>query len=375
MKRDYYEILGVGRDASPEEIKKAYRKLALKYHPDKNDSEEAEEKFKEISEAYAVLSDEEKRRLYDTYGHQGVDSRYSQEDIFSGVNFEDIFSDMGFGGFGGIGDIFDAFFGGGSRRQGPRRGADLRMDMEITLEEAFSGAKKEVSFQKHSPCPTCRGSGAEEDGRKSCSQCKGQGTVGYTRSTPMGVMRELRVCPQCRGEGEVITNPCKECGGRGNVREKRDLTVDIPRGVKTGSRLRVTGEGEAGDRGAPPGDLYIVVHVKPHDVFRREGSDLFVDIPITFSQAALGDEVEVPTLNGKAKLKVPRSTQSHTVFKLKDKGMPHLNSPGRGNLYVRAKVKTPEKLSSEMKELLKKLNQEERKVQKGVFERVKEAFS
>lgn len=375
MKRDYYEILGISRDASKDEIKKAYRRLALKYHPDKNNTEEAEEKFKQISEAYAVLSDDQKRRQYDLYGHEGIDSRYTEEDIFGGINFEDIFSDMGFGGFGGFGDIFDMFFGGSRGRRGPRRGADLRADMEITLEEAFTGVERELRFNKMDTCTNCNGSGAREGGKERCDKCQGTGKVGFTRSTPMGVVSQYTVCPQCRGQGERITKPCRECGGKGKVKARKVLKVNIPPGVESGSRLRMAQEGEAGENGAPPGDLYIVVHVKPHEVFRREGSKLFIDMPITFSQATLGTEVEVPTLDGRAKLEIPKATQSHTVFKLKGKGMPYLNSSTRGNLYARAIVKTPEKLTPKMEELLEEMSREEKKVQKGIFEKVKEVFS
>ncbi len=379
MKKDYYEILGVSRDATKDEIKKAYRKLALKYHPDRNKSPEAEEKFKEISEAYAVLSDDEKRRLYDMYGHEGIDSRFSREDIFRGVNFGDIFSDMGFGGFD---SFFDFLFGGGGfggRRRGPRRGSDLRLDLEITLEEAFKGGEKLVTFSKLETCKSCGGTGAEEGGKQQCPNCRGSGSVGFTRQTPFGVVSQYTTCPSCRGSGEIITKPCKSCGGSGRVNVKRKLKIKIPPGIDNGARLRIAGEGEAGEAGAPPGDLYIVVHIKPHEFFRREGSDLFTDIYITFSQAALGDEIEVPTLDGAAKLKIPPSTQTHTVFKLQGKGMPYLNSSARGNLYVRTIVKTPEKITPEMKTLFEKLAEQEKKANKGFFERiaegVKEAFS
>ncbi len=366
MKKDYYEILGVPRNATKEEIKKAYRRLALKYHPDRNKSPEAEEKFKEISEAYAVLSDDEKRRLYDMYGHAGIDSRYSQEDIFKGVNFEDIFSDIGFG----FGDIFDFFFGGGRRaKSSPRRGQDLRIDIEISLEEAYRGGEKLISFYKFESCRACNGTGAAPQGLAACPECGGSGTVGYTRRTPFGVFSQYTTCSRCGGRGRVITKPCRECGGDGRVRVERKLKVKIPAGIESGARLKVAGEGEAGEGGAPPGDLYIVVHVKEHKLFRREGDNLFVDVPIGFSQAALGGEIEVPTLDGKAKLKIPSGTQTHTIFKLRGKGMPRIHG-GKGDLYVRVIVKTPEKLTPEMRKLFERLAELENSRKKGVFEKL-----
>lgn len=362
MKKDYYEILGVPRNATKEEIKKAYRRLALKYHPDRNKSPEAEEKFKEISEAYAVLSDDEKRRLYDMYGHAGIDSRYSQEDIFRGVNFEDIFSDLGFG------NIFDFFFGG-RHRDRPKKGPDLRIDISITLEEAYKGGEKLIRFSKFEVCGSCSGSGAAPGGMATCPECGGSGNIGYTRRTPFGVFSQYTTCSRCGGSGRVIVKPCRECGGSGRIRVERKLKVKIPAGIESGARLRVPGEGEAGKDGAPPGDLYIVVHVKEHELFRREGDNLFVDVPISFSQAALGGEIEVPTLDGSARLNIPAGTQTHTVFKLRGRGMPRIRG-GKGDLYVRVIVKTPEKLTPEMRKLFERLAELENSKKKGVFERI-----
>ncbi|GCC11115.1 chaperone protein DnaJ [archaeon] len=375
MKKDYYEILGVNRDTSSDEIKKKYRKLALKYHPDKNKSPEAEEKFKEISEAYAVLSDDEKRKLYDTYGHEGIDSRFSREDIFSGVNFGDVFSE-------GFGDFFDFIFGGGDLgRKGrrPRRGSDLRFDLEITLEKAFKGGKKLVSFSKLETCKVCGGTGAEKGLKKHCKKCKGSGNISFTRQTLFGVVSQYATCPSCKGSGEIITNPCKSCNGSGRVQVGRELKIKIPAGIENMARPRIEGEGEPGEVGAPHGDLYVVVHIKPHEFFRREGSDLLCDIDITFSQAALGAEIEVPALDRIAKLKIHTSTQTHTVFKVKGEGMSYMNSSRRGNLYVRVIVKTPEKITLEMKAIFEKMAEQEKRISKGLFEKiakgVKEAFS
>jgi len=370
-KRDYYEILGVPRNASQEEIKKAYRRLALKYHPDRNKSKEAEEKFKEISEAYAVLSDPEKRKLYDMYGHAGIDERYSQEDIFRSAHahFEDIFSDLG---FGGIDRIFDIFFGGG--RRAPQRGADLRFDMEITLEEAAKGTEKVVRYRRLETCGRCNGTGAEPgSGLITCPACGGSGRVGFTQRTPFGTFSQFTTCSRCGGEGSVVARPCRECGGAGRVERLRKLSVKIPPGVDSGARLRLAGEGEAGEKGAPPGDLYIVVHVREHEIFKRAGNDLYVEVPITFSQAALGAEIEVPTIDGDTeKVKIPAGTQTGEVFRIRGRGMPVLNGYGRGDLLVRVVVRTPTKLSREERELFEKLAELEKAKGRGIFQRIAE---
>jgi molecular chaperone DnaJ len=353
-KRDYYEVLGVSRDASEDAIKKAYRKLAKKYHPDRNKEAGAEEKFKGISEAYGVLSDDEKRRQYDTFGHAGIDGMYTQEDIFRNINFDDIFGDMGFGGFG---SIFDMFFGGGratrTRRTGPQRGADLRTDIEITLEEAHKGIKTNVSFPRLEKCGTCQGSGAKPGtSPTTCPTCNGSGQVSRSRRTLFGQFTSVTTCKNCRGEGAAIETPCSDCDGRGLVQEVKKISVKIPPGVDTGSRLRVAGEGEAGEKGGPPGDLYVVIHVELHDIFLRDGNDILCEVPITFGQAALGAKIQVPTLNGRVKMNVPSGTQSGTVFRLKGRGMPDLRGYNKGDEHVRVIVETPEKLTKRQKELL-----------------------
>ncbi|MEM2094235.1 MAG: molecular chaperone DnaJ [Candidatus Bathyarchaeia archaeon] len=355
-KRDYYEVLGVSRNASVDEIKAAYRKLAMEYHPDRNKSPEAEEKFKEISEAYAVLSDPEKRRQYDAFGHEGIGSHYSQEDLFRGVNFDDIFRDFGFGGF----DIFDFFFGGRRHtRYGPQRGADLQYDLYITLEEAAKGVETEIDVYRTDKCDLCNGSGASPGTSPvKCYQCGGSGQVQRSRQSGFGQFVQIMTCSVCGGRGTVIHSPCSRCGGRGVLRKKRRLKLRVPPGVDNDSRLRLQGEGEAGISGGPPGDLYVVIHVKPHSLFERRGNDLITEVSIGLVQAALGTEVEVPTIDGKTILKIPPGTQPNTVFRLRGKGMPNLDSFGRGDQLVRVKVRIPTKLTSRQKELLTELGKE-----------------
>lgn len=372
MKRDYYEILGIGRSASQDEIKKAYRKLAMQYHPDRNKAPDAEEKFKEISEAYGVLSDDAKRQQYDRFGHEGIDERYTREDIFRDINFEDIFGGMGFK-FGGFENIFETFFGGGGRyRTGPRSGANLKYDLEITLEEAASGVKKDISFLRSERCGTCRGSGAKPGTNpKTCPSCNGSGQTRYTRRTPFGQFSSITTCGKCGGVGSVVETPCSTCGGAGAVKKVRKISVKIPPGVDTGSRLRIHGEGEAGHKGGEPGDLYVEVNVKPHSTFIREGEDILCEVAITFSQAALGEEIKVPTLGGHVKLNISPGIQSGTILRLRGKGMPSMRRYGRGDQHVRVIVKTPTKLSPEQKsifERLAKLDGMERS-KKGIFNR------
>ncbi len=373
MKRDYYEVLGVSRDASKDEIKKAYRRLAMQYHPDRNKSSDAEEKFKEISEAYGVLIDDEKRRQYDMFGHAGIDGRYTREDIFRGINFEDIFAGLGFD-FMNPESIFQSFFGGGRSRQrrGPLRGADLRFDMEITLEEAAKGTEKKIRYPRLDRCEVCGGTGAAPGtSLGTCSTCNGSGQVGFTKRTPFGQFTSVSTCSRCGGEGQTVETPCSKCRGTGKVKVTKQLIVKVPPGVDTGSRLRLSGEGEAGDRGGPHGDLYVVIHVKPHELFVREGEDLYLEFPITFSQAALGSRVEIPTLDGSSILKIPPGTQSGTVFRLRGKGMPKMRGYGRGDIHVRVQVRTPTNLSLEERRLFQELAKyEERKSKKGLFSRV-----
>ncbi|HPJ30237.1 MAG TPA: molecular chaperone DnaJ [Methanothrix sp.] len=364
-KRDYYEVLGVGKEADQKEIKSAYRKLALKYHPDRSEESDAEEKFKEISEAYAVLSDADKRRQYDQFGHAGIDSRYSQEDIFRGVDFEDLLRGFGFGGgaggFGSGGSIFDLFFGGGGRggRRGPARGRDLRFDLDMTLEQVASGLDTSIEVPRMEACPTCGGTGAKPGTTpQTCDQCKGAGQVTRVQKTPFGQMMTSTTCPKCGGRGQIVSDPCAECRGSGRVRKTRKINVKIPAGVETGQHLRLGGQGEASpEPGGEPGDLYVFVNVRPHPVFRREDDDLLYETPLTITQAALGTDLEVPTLDGKrAKMKIPAGTQSGSVFRLKGKGIPRLHGfGGTGDMHVRVNVRTPTSLSGRQRELLEEL--------------------
>ncbi len=357
-KRDYYEVLGVEKKASATEIKKAYRRLAKKYHPDmnKDDPKAAEEKFKEISEAYGVLSDEQKRSQYDMYGHAGIEGRYSREDIFRTINLEDIFGDMGFG-FGGFDSIFESFFGGGrQRRRGPMRGNNIFQDLEITLEEAAFGTKRTINVPRVETCDDCKGTRARPGtSPKVCPTCQGSGQIKDVSSSGFGQFVRIMPCRSCGGSGRIVEHPCTKCAGRGVLRQHRKISVDVPKGVDTGNRIRLPHEGEAGAEGGPPGDLFVVIYVKSHHTFQREGNHIIYDAEINFTQAALGDEIEVPTLNGKAKLKIPKGTQTHTTFRLKGEGIPDVHGRGRGDEYVRAIVRTPTKLTEEQKRLLLEL--------------------
>ena len=369
-KRDYYEVLGVSRDAGVEEIKKSYRKLALKYHPDRNPgNKEAEEKFKEAAEAYAVLSDSEKRAQYDQFGHSLGGSGFQG---FQG--FEDAFR-----GFGDIfGDLFDDFFGasGGRRRGGAGRGADLAAAVEITLEEASRGKEIPLEFTRHETCRGCGGSGAASGSKKSvCPECRGAGEVRMTQ----GFFSIRRTCPRCQGEGERIDKPCPDCRGRGRVERLRKLNVKIPAGIDTDSRLKITGEGEAGERGGPRGDLYVRILVKPHSFLERHGDDLYCELLIPFSVAALGGEVAVPTLDGKVKLKVPTGTPSGKVFRLRDKGMPSLHGAARGSQLIRVEIEVPARLTDKERALLAEWARERKETEgtpkkKGFFDPFKESF-
>ena len=384
--RDYYEILGISKDATETEIKKAYRKLAMKYHPDKNKDDDAEDKFKEISEAYAVLSDKEKREQYDRFGHAGIDGRYSQEDIFRNADFGgfddlgdilgSIFGRGGFGGFGGFGG------GGGRPRNAPTRGSDLRYDLKITLEDAANGMETTINVPRAESCETCGGTGAKAGtSPKQCSTCHGSGQVTHARDTPFGRFMSTTTCNACGGMGEVIEEKCPACNGTGKTKKVKKLSVKVPKGADNGLRLKVRGEGEGGTRGGPAGDLYVVIHVEPHKLFERGGDDILYELPITFSQAALGDDVMVPTLHGKVKMNIKAGTQTHSIMRLKGKGMPHLHGRGQGDQLVRVIVQTPTHVSGEQKELFKKLADLENGVHgkhtkggKGIFEKVKDAF-
>lgn len=351
MPADYYELLGVSRTAGEEEIKKAYRTLAKKYHPDFNPGDKSsEEKFKQINEAYEILSDSKKRQMYDQFGHAGVGRAGPPPPGGfgpGGVRIDD------FTGFGDImGDIFENFFGGApaGRRGRAQRGNDLRADVTISLDEAFRGAERTLTLRRPAPCTACKGTGAKggEAGRKTCPTCHGRGEVRHTQ----GFFSVVRACSRCAGEGQIVESPCPTCGGSGRTETERRITVKIPPGVDSNSRIRIAREGEPGPHGTAPGDLYIVLTVTPHEVFRREETDLFCDLPISFSQAALGAEVELPTLDGNAKIKIPSGTQPGKAFRLRGKGMPHLERSGSGDLIVTVTVEVPAKLTDHQKELL-----------------------
>lgn len=362
-KKDYYEILGIKKDASKQEIKKAYRKLALKYHPDKNPSKEAEEKFKEISEAYAVLYDEEKRKLYDQYGHSGIDQQFSQEDIFRNADFRDIFRGMGFDSSGfGFEDIFESFFGHrsgfGRRRNQPRRGADLRYDVELSLEQAYNGLETTIRVPRTENCENCNGTGAKPGTeKKTCPQCKGTGQIRQSRRTAFGMFTQVGACNRCYGQGTIIDTPCPECSGRGTVQKTREIDLKIPKGVDDGSQLRLPGQGEAGPAGT--GDLYIVTHVKKHPRFNRRGMNLHTIKRISFPEASLGTKTEIKGIDDNLNtLKVPSGTQNGEILKIKGAGMPGINGRGTGDLYVEIKIETPKKLSRKAKKLLEELKDE-----------------
>lgn len=352
VKRDYYEILGVNKNASLDEVKQVYRKLALRWHPDGMPAEkkkEAEEKFKEISEAYAVLSDANKRATYDQFGHAGIDGRYTYQDIFRGADFSSIFQDLGFGR-GLFEDLFSDFFGMG-RRRGRRfqPGVDLEYPLDLTLEEAASGCEQNIQIYHTVTCSTCRGTGAKPGTRKkTCPQCRGRGQVQYAQ----GFFSFSQTCPQCGGTGEVISTPCLQCHGRGKVRRSSRISIKIPTGVDNGTSVRIQGKGEAGEFGGPPGDLYVVIRLKPHKIFTREGSNIHLEVPISFPCAALGGEIEVPTLDGNVHLKIPSGTQTGTTFRLREKGIVKLYGYGRGDEFVQVIISTPRKLNKEQKETL-----------------------
>ncbi|HWP33970.1 MAG TPA: molecular chaperone DnaJ [Thermodesulfobacteriota bacterium] len=370
QKRDYYAVLGVSRDATPEELKRAYRRLALQYHPDKNPGDPtAEEKFKEISEAYQVLSDPDKRRQYDQFGHAGTDgfAGFRPGDFAAGP-FTDLFTDL-------FGDFFGATVGGARARARGRRGEDLRYNLELSFEEAAFGTEATIQVPRRTDCSACGGSGAKAGTRPvACPTCRGFGQVRYTQ----GFFSINKTCPRCRGEGRVIETPCPECDGTGLRRETVTLSVKIPAGVETGTRLKLTGEGERGLRGGPPGDLYVVVTVREHPFFVRQGDDVVCEVPVSMVQAALGTTIEVPTLDGKVPLKIPAGTQSGQVFRLKGKGIPRLSGPGRGDQHVVVKVETPTRLTPKQRQLLEEFarasSEETNPLSKGFWDKVKELF-
>jgi molecular chaperone DnaJ len=356
-KRDYYEVLGVPKDAAKEQIKDAYRKLALQYHPDRNKSPEAEEKFKEISEAYAVLSDEEKRGQYDQLGHPGFDQRYTSEDIFRGADFDSVFRDLGFGF--DFGDLFSAFFGGRGFRERPMRGRDLVYDLEVTLEEAAMGIEKEIEVPRTEKCDLCGGSGAAPGtSPRTCPRCEGKGEVQNVRRSAFGTFIQVARCPTCGGRGQIIDSPCPRCRGSGIVQRERKILVNVPSGIDEGYQLRLQGEGEMSPDRRTPGDLYVSIHVVPHQYFEREGDDLLYILTVGFAQAALGAEISVPTLEGSTAMRIRAGTQPGEVVRLRSKGMPRFRGYGRGDLLVRINIEVPEKLTSQQRVLLEQLAKE-----------------
>ena len=367
-KRDYYQVLGVDRQATAEEIKKAFRRLARQYHPDVNKSPDAEAQFKEINEAYEVLSDREKRAMYDRFGHAGPQAGFG--------GYGD------FGGFGGIEDIFESFFGGmrtgTSARRGPARGADLRYDLSITFEEAVFGCEKEIVVPRHEVCPQCQGSGAEPGTQPiRCPQCNGTGEVRRQQQTILGSFIQVTTCPRCQGEREIVTTPCTQCRGQKVVQVERSISVRIPAGVDNGTRIRLAGEGEPGHRGGPAGNLYVELQVQSHDYFRREDTNILLELDINVAQAALGDKIKVPTLDGDEELSIPAGTQTGELFKLRGKGVPYLRRNGRGDQLVMVHVLTPIKLTKKQKQLLTELGRTLGKEvvhqpEKGLFAKVRE---
>ncbi len=372
--RDYYEVLGVERSADAQELKRAYRKLAMEYHPDRNSSEDAAEKFKEINQAYEVLSDDQKRAAYDRFGHAGVDGSGGPG------GFE------GFSHFDGFGDIFDAFFGGGTRgggrrRRGPARGADLRYNMRLTFEEAVFGVEKEIEFQRQERCARCAGKGAEPGTElATCPECNGAGEIRRSQQSIFGQFVNVTACGRCSGEGRIVPNPCDECRGSGRTRQARKIAVKVPAGVDDGAQIRLSNEGEAGARGGEQGNLYVVLSVADHEQFQRVEDHIVLEIPVNVAQAALGAELTIPTLDGDVELEIPAGTQSGEDFVLRGKGVPHLRGTGRGDMVVRVTVVVPESLTDEQRALLEKLAETMGtptlpKRSKGFFERIRDAMA
>jgi molecular chaperone DnaJ len=374
--RDYYDVLGVPRSVDAQELKKAYRKLAMEYHPDRNPSEDAAEKFKEINQAYEVLSDDQKRQLYDRFGHAGVEGGAGAGGGFDGFhNFE-----------GGFGDIFDAFFGGGQRgggrrRRGPARGADLRFNMRLTFEEAVFGVEREIEFQRQERCTRCAGKGAEPGTElATCPECNGAGEIRRSQQSIFGQFVNVAACARCSGEGRIVPTPCEDCRGTGRTRAARKIAVKVPAGVDDGAQIRLAGEGEAGARGGESGNLYVVLSVAAHERFERVEDHIVLELPVNVAQAALGAELSIPTLDGEMELEIPAGTQSGEDFVIRGKGVPHLRGAGRGDMVVRVTVVVPEDLSDEQRELLEKLASTMGtptlpKRSKGFFERIRDAMA
>ncbi len=371
-KKDYYEVLGVNKNASDDDLKKAYRKLAKKYHPDVNPGDKtAEAKFKEASEAYQVLNDSKKRAQYDQFGHDAAN--------FSGYN-------QGFsGGFEGFGfdDIFESFFGGGfggsARRGGAQKGRDITHNIKISFNDAAFGVEKEINIRKMEPCNTCEGTGAKKGTQKeTCSTCKGSGQIKQNQNTPFGQFVNVTTCNVCKGEGTIIKEPCNTCRGKGQVRKSKKIKVKIPAGIDDGQTISLRGEGDVGIKGGPPGDLYINIAVEPHPIFQRQGFDVICEFPVTFVQAALGDNLEIPTIDGKVKYTLPEGTQSGTVFRLRNKGIPNIRGYGRGNQYLKIIIEVPTNLSEKQKEILREFSELDtdniHQQRKGFFEKMKNAL-
>lgn len=364
-KRDYYDLLGVPRSATEDEVRRAFRKLARQFHPDVNNDADAETRFKEINEAYEVLSDPDKRRAYDQFGHSGASAGFGQD--FSGFGFQ---------------DIFETFFGGtrttSARR--PQRGPDLRVELSLSFEEAVFGSEKTLNVPRWEACSRCRGNGAEPGTQPTrCSVCNGTGELRRVQQSILGQFVSVSMCDRCRGEGAVLTTPCQECQGRGRNHSTHRLNISIPAGIDEGQQIRLTGEGEVGDRGGPAGDLYVAISVTPHQILKRQGSDLVCEMPINVAQAALGDEIDVPTIEGlPTRVKVPPGTQHGRVIRLREKGVPHLRSSGRGDQLVRVRVVVPQHLNDEQRDLFAKLaktfGEDGHDANKGFFEKVKEVF-
>ncbi|WP_291291603.1 molecular chaperone DnaJ [Enterococcus sp.] len=380
-KRDYYEVLGLQKGASDDEIKKAYRKLSKKYHPDINKEPDAEAKFKEISEAYEILSDPQKRAAYDQYGHAGTDPNYGggYGGGFGGFN------GGGFsgGGFGGFEDIFESFFGGGGRTanpNAPRQGADLQYAVDLSFEEAIFGVEKNIQYNREETCHTCGGNGAKPGTQpETCHKCHGSGTINVERQTPLGRVMSRQTCDVCHGTGKEIKEPCTTCHGTGHEKKKHSVKVNVPAGVEDGQQMRLSGQGEAGSNGGPYGDLYVVFRVEESDIFDRDGSEIYYELPLNFVQAALGDEVNVPTVHGNVKLKIPAGTQTGTNFRLRGKGAPKLRGNGNGDQQVKVKLITPKNLNEEQKEALRAYAKASGHVTteqqpEGFFDKMKDAF-
>ncbi len=376
-KRDYYDVLGVQKGASDDEIKKSYRKLARKYHPDLNkDNPQAAEKFKEVNEAYEVLSDKDKRSKYDQFGFAGVDPSYG-----GGAG------GAGFGGFdmGDLSDLFGSFFGGGfgssrsSRKNAPQRGESIRQNVMLSFEEAAFGCEKEISVNRIENCDECGGTGAAKGtSAETCPKCRGTGTVTQTQRTPLGMFQTQGSCPNCRGTGKIIKKPCSKCGGAGRIRKTRKFKVNIPAGIDEGQSIQQRGQGNAGANGGPSGDLFVTVAIRPHPIFSREGSDVMIEIPISFAQAALGDTLQVPTIDGRVEYKVPEGTQPGTVFRMKGKGIQNVNGRGRGDQYVRVNIEVPSNLTEKQKRLLREFEDastdDNQSRSKGFWDKVRDLF-